>query len=48
MRDITDVVFLVKTVLLSVVNACKEVVLCGIHHGVVRSEYKNSISHYIF
>jgi len=43
LRDIIDVVFLIKTVLPTVVNACKEVVLRGIHHGVVRSEKKNSV-----
>ena len=48
MRDIRDVVLLIETVLPSVVNACMEVVLCGIHHSVVRSENENSVENYIF
>lgn len=48
MRDIIDVVFFIKTVLPSIVNACKEVLLCGIHHRVVRSENKNYLYNYIF
>ena len=43
MRDIIDVVFLIKTLLPSVANALKEDVLCGICHGVVRYENKNFV-----